>query len=80
MCPTDLRDIRLDGAALEPLGDEEPTVEAPRTGKAKFSANTRNAGDRRKGATRREAVRLQGDRREGADRRPRKGWDKGKII
>jgi hypothetical protein len=79
MSPKDLRDIRLDDATLEPLGDDKPTVEAPRTGKAKFSANTRSSGDRRKGETRREEVRVQGDRREGTDRRPRKGWDKGKI-
>jgi hypothetical protein len=79
MSPKDLRDIRLDGAGLEPLGGE-PTAEAPLTGKARFSPNTRTADDRRKGATRREAVRFQDDRRAGTERRPRKGWEKGKNL
>ena len=79
MSPKDLRDIRLTDATLEPL-DDKPSVEAPLPGKAKFTANTRGAGERRKSTERREEIRFQDDRRAGKDRRPKKGWDKGKNL
>lgn len=77
MSSVKLPDIPFDQLALEPLEGEVPP--APVTGRAKFSANTRDGGDRRQGDDRREKVRYQGDRRSSADRRPpkRKAWDKG---
>lgn len=81
MSSKDLRDIRLSDAALEPLNEAPtPTVEAPLAGRAKFTANTRGKVERRNSTDRREAIRFQEDRRAGTDRRPRKGWDKGKIL
>ena len=79
MSPKDLRDIRLTDATLEPLGDK-PGVAAPVPGTAKFTPNTRSAGERRKSTERREAIRFQDDRRAGKDRRPKKGWDKDKNL
>jgi hypothetical protein len=72
-----LPDIPFDQLALEPLEGESPP--APTTGRARFTANTRDGGDRRKGEERREKVRYQGDRRKTTDRRPArvKAWDKG---
>lgn len=77
MSSTRLPDIPFDQLALEPLEGEVPP--APITGRAKFSANTRDGGDRRKGEDRREKVRFQADRRVTADRRPRRrtAWEKG---
>lgn len=72
-----LPDIPFDQLALEPLEGETPS--APVTGRAKFSANTRDGKDRRQGEDRRAAVRFEKDRRQTPDRRPRqaKAWDKG---
>ncbi len=69
--------IPFDQLALEPLEGETPA--APTTGRAKFSANTRDGKDRRQGEERRDKVRYQKDRREKTDRRPAKvrAWDKG---
>ena len=77
MSSTRLPDIPFDQLALEPLEGETPA--APITGRAKFSANTRDGGDRRKGEDRREKVRFQADRRGNADRRPKRktAWEKG---
>ena len=77
MSSVKLPDIPFDQLALEPLEGEAPA--APITGRAKFSANTRDGGDRRKGDDRREKVRFQADRRVTADRRPKraKAWEKG---
>ena len=77
MSSVKLPDIPFDQLALEPLEGEVPA--APITGRAKFSANTRDGGDRRKGDDRREKVRFQADRRGNVDRRPKraKAWEKG---
>ena len=77
MSSVKLPDIPFDQLALEPLEGEAPA--APITGRAKFSANTRDGGDRRKGEDRREKVRFQADRRVTVDRRPKraKAWEKG---
>lgn len=77
MSSTRLPDIPFDQLALEPLEGEVPA--APVTGKAKFSCNTRDGGDRRKGEDRREKVRFQADRRVTEDRRPKRktAWEKG---
>lgn len=76
MPPVKLPDIPFDQLALEPLESEAPP--APITGRAKFSANTRDGGDRRKGADRRQQVRYDGERRV-TDRRPasKRDWNKG---
>jgi hypothetical protein len=71
-----LPDIPFDQLALEPLEGEAPA--APLTGRAKFSANTRDGKDRRQGGDRRGKLRFEKDRRQ-TDRRPTKAraWDKG---
>jgi hypothetical protein len=69
------------GLALEPLEEEvAKSVDAPAKGPAKFTANTRGGGDRRKGDERREEIRFQEDRRTAKDRRPRKTWERGKNL
>jgi hypothetical protein len=77
MSSVKLPDIPFDQLALEPLEGEAPA--APITGRATFSANTRDGGDRRKGEDRREKVRFQADRRANQDRRPKRktAWEKG---
>jgi len=77
MSSVKLPDIPFDQLALEPLEGEVPP--APITGRARFTANTRDGGDRRKGEDRREKIRYQGERRTKADRRPvrARAWDKG---
>ncbi|WP_146907078.1 hypothetical protein [Arenimonas daejeonensis] len=77
MPSTRLPDIPFDQLALEPLEGEAPP--APVTGRARFSANTRDGNDRRHHEDRREKLRYQADRRTKEDRRPaRRDWgDKG---
>lgn len=65
-----LPDIPFDQLALEPLEGDLPA--GPITGKAKFTANTRDGGDRRQTDDRREKLRYQADRRAKEDRRPAK--------
>ena len=68
-----LPDIPFTALALEPLEGEAPA--GPVTGRAKFTANTRDGKDRRQGEDRRQKVRFQADRRKG-DRRPAKrNWE-----
>jgi hypothetical protein len=73
-----LPNIPFSALALEPLPGEEP--EAPITGKAKFTCNTRSGKDRRGGDDRREKVRFKNDRRQGP-RRPeaKKPWENSSI-
>ena len=66
------------GLALVPLEGETPV--GPVTGKAKFTANTREGRDRRATGERREQLRMTEDRRAGKDRRPRTGWERGKNL
>lgn len=69
MSTTKLPDIPFSALSLEPLPGEAP--EAPITGKANFTANTRSGKDRRQGVERRDRVRYSADRRK-ANRRPTK--------
>ena len=77
MTGTRLPDIPFEKLALEPLEGELPP--GPVTGRASFTANTRDGKDRRTEEDRREKVRYQADRRENQDRRPksRVAWAKG---
>lgn len=76
MSSTKLPDIPFDQLALEPLVGEAPP--APITGRARFTPNTRDGGDRRKGEDRRQKLRYDGERRVTDDRRPAKrDWSKG---
>ena len=79
MPPKDFSELRLEDLSLEPI-DGQALAATPPAGKAKFTANTRKAGDRRKGGDRRKELRLTKDRRSGKDRRPRKGWESGKNL
>ncbi|MBW8310904.1 MAG: hypothetical protein K0M64_02610 [Rhizobium sp.] len=71
--------IPFTALALVPLEGEAPAE--PVTGRARFSCNTRDGGDRRKGEDRREQVRFQSERRQQRDRRPaaRKPWEQGTL-
>lgn len=74
---SDLKDISLNGAGLEPLaGGLVPCQLAP----AQFTANTREKLDRRQMQDRRIELRFQDNRRENKDRRPLKTWEKGHNL
>jgi hypothetical protein len=77
MMPTDLKDISLADASLEPLDAGVLQVSA---GPAKFSANTRDKIDRRQAEDRRSELRFQENRRKAKDRRPVKTWEKGHNL
>jgi len=77
MSHTKLPDIPFSALSLEPLPGES---DAPITGKAKFTCNTRSGKDRRQGEDRRREVRMKEDRRKGP-RRPeaKKPWENSSI-
>jgi len=75
---SDLRDISLSNASLEPIdGQATPTAAK---GPSKFTANTREKVDRRQTEERRAELRFQDNRRSSKDRRPQKTWEKGHNL
>lgn len=75
---SDLRDISLNGASLEPIdGNAAQTVTK---GPSKFTANTRDKVERRQHEDRRVELRFQDNRRTSKDRRPVKTWEKGHNL
>lgn len=75
---SDLKDISLNGASLEPIdGDAAQTVTK---GPSKFTANSRDKVERRQQEDRRTELRFQDNRRTSKDRRPVKTWEKGHNL
>ncbi len=76
--PTDLKEISLSGASLEPIdGSAAQTVSK---GPSQFTANTRDKVDRRQHEDRRTELRFQDNRRASKDRRPVNTWEKGHNL
>ena len=71
---TDLKDISLSGASLEPI--DVSTAQVVTKGPFQFTANTRSKVDRRQHEDRRTELRFQDNRRASKDRRPVKIWEK----
>ncbi len=61
--------------SLVPLDGVMPTI-----GRAVFHPNTRDRGDRRSSADRRQQARMQKTRRAAMDRRPRTTWENGHNL
>lgn len=75
---SDLKDISLSGASLEPINAEAPL--AVTKGASKFTANTRAKLERRQHEDRRAELRFQDNRRASKDRRPVKTWENGHNL
>jgi len=75
---SDLKDISLSGANLEPINGDAP--QAVTKGPSKFTANTRDKLERRQHEDRRTELRFQDNRRTSKDRRPVKTWEKGHNL
>lgn len=74
-----LEQLSLDGATLEPVGNQQEPSPAKQS--AKFQIDTRDKNERRQLDDRRDAVRFEEPRRTGKDRRPLKNaWRPGVDI
>ena len=71
---TDLKDISLNGASLEPI--DGSAAQAITKGPSQFTANIRAKVERRQHEDRRAELRFQDNRRASKDRRPVKIWEK----
>ncbi len=74
---TDLKDICLRGACLEPIDGTAAQSVTP--GLYQFTANTRGKVERRQ-QDRRAELRFQDNRRASKDRRPVKTWENGHNL
>ncbi len=75
---TDLKDISLSGASLEPI--DVSTAQVVTKGPSQFTANIRSKVERRQHEDRRAELRFQDNRRASKDRRPVKTWEKGHNL